>query len=139
MSGVKRFLGWAVFAVLLSVILASVLGYWFLSSDSPRNRESTLRIVRQWGRLAEFPKSATNLSIQTTGSMFTRGFHVRFHAPAKEIEDWLKASPGASETTFEQTNPTTRTYFIHPGGGAQHAEVAIDDQKLTVSIYVCWS
>ena len=71
--------------------------------------------------------------------MFSRGFRVSFVAPAAEIDQWLQQSPGTREAIPSSPSPGTRHYRIAPGGGAQHAEVTVDDTQHRVSIYVYWS
>ena len=60
-------------------------------------------------------------------------------APAADIERWLKDSPGTREATPDSPSPGKRHFLIKPGGGAQHAEVNVDDEAGTVSIFVYWS
>jgi hypothetical protein len=50
--------------------------------------------VREWCRLAEFPKNYSDESLGTTGGMFTRGFRLSFSAPTSELQEWEKNSPG---------------------------------------------
>lgn len=71
--------------------------------------------------------------------MFSRWFRVRFVAPADEIERWLSESPGTREAAPMTDSPGIRHFDIEPGGGAQHAEVDVDDTEHSVSIYVYWS
>lgn len=115
------------------------IGYTLLSPDSARNRASAIDCTLTWGRLAAFPVSAQQVSIAPHGSMFTRAFRASFIAPATDIEDWLKKSPGTREVVPATPTPGVRHFQIAPGGGAKHAEVAVDDTKHEVSIYVCWS
>ena len=117
----------------------SGLGYYFLSPNSPRNRAATIETILTWGRLAPFPASAQGLSISATGNMFTRGFRCSFNAPAPDIEQWLQQSPGTRTVHPSSPSPGIRHFEIAPGGGAQWAEVTVDDTKHRVSIYVYWS
>jgi hypothetical protein len=139
LSRTKRvLLGFSITAV-VCLLVAVAVGYYVFSPNSPRNRKNVIQTVMKWGRLEPFPVREKELFIQSTGSMFTRGFRVRFHAPASKIEDWLKASPGTREAGPERPTSTTRKYFIRPGGGAQGAEVTVDDDTHTVMIHVYWS
>jgi hypothetical protein len=129
---------------LLSVSLIGIcsiawLGYFFLSPNSSRNRASAIRCTLTWGRLAPFPASAQNFTISATGNMFTRGFRSSFTAPAAEIEQWLQQSPGTRDVKPSSPSPGIRHFKIAPGGGAQWAEVRVDDTNHCVSIYVYWS
>jgi hypothetical protein len=115
------------------------LGYSFLSPNSSRNRASAIDATLTWGRLAPLPPSAQQFVISTQGSMFTRAFRASFVASAADIEQWLQQSPGTREVSPEISSPSVRHFQIAPGGGAQHAEVTVDDTQHRVSIYVYWS
>lgn len=133
-----------VLIVLLSVLALGSGGiawltYSWLAPDSSRNRASAFDCTLSWGRLAPFPASAQQFSITAHGTMFTRAFRASFVAPQSEIEEWLQKSPGTREAAPTFPSPTIRHYQIAPGGGAQHAEVTVDDAKHQVSIYVYWS
>ena len=117
----------------------SWLGYTLLSPNSFLNRASTIDSILTWGRLASFPSSAQQLTIDGGGSMFTRSFRTSFVALPEEINDWLRRSPGTSEAPVKIPSPGFRHFEIVPGGGAQHAEVTVDDTLHVVSIYVYWS
>ena len=115
------------------------LGYSFLSPNSSLNRVSAIEAALTWGRLAPFPASAQQFVVSTQGSVFTRAFRASFIAPAADIEKWLQQSPGTREASPETPSPRVRHFQIIPGGGAQHAEVTVDDTQHRVSIYVYWS
>lgn len=114
-------------------------GYSFLWPTSPRNLPATTTLIQTWGRLAPFPPSAHQLSITTTGNMFTRGFKASFVAPPAEIEEWLEQSPGTRKAVPDVPSPGVRHFQIDPGGGAQFAEVTILDSQHRVFIRVWWS
>jgi hypothetical protein len=71
--------------------------------------------------------------------MFTRGFTITFVAPMKEIDVWLASSPGTASVTPDESSAGIRTYEIDPGGGAQHAEVEVDEKAQKVTIDTYWS
>src|SRR4051812_21395355 len=123
----------------LGITCIAWLGYSWLSPNSSRNRASAIDCTLTWGRLAPFPASAQQFSISAEGSMFTRGFRSSFNAPASEIERWLQQSPGTREAVPTSPSPGVRHFQIDPGGGAQGAEVTVDDANHHVSIYVYWS
>jgi hypothetical protein len=104
----------------------------------PRQSEM-LPVLLNWGQLAPIPASAQNFAISRQGGMFTRAFRASFSAPTGDIEQSLRDSPGTRDIVPERPAPTTRHYLITPGGGAQHAEVNVDDGSGSVSIYVYWS
>ncbi len=118
---------------------ASWLAYSLLSPYSSRNRSSAIDCTLEWGRLASFPSSAHQLTITTHGNMFTREFRTFFVAPPEDIEEWLQNSPGTREAVMTMPSPGFRRFKITPGGGAEFAEVTVDDIQHQVSIKVYWS
>ncbi len=115
------------------------LDYTLFSPDSSRNRASAIDCTLTWGRLAAFPASAQQFSITVHGTTFTRAFRTSFIAPPSDIEQWLQQSPGTREVLPTTPSPGVRHFEITPGGGAQRAEVTVDDTQHHVSIYVYWS
>ena len=115
------------------------IGFTLLSPNSARNRASAIACTQTWGRLAPFPPSATRPTIQVEGSIFTRAFRTSFMASPPDIERWLAASPGIGDAATTTPSTGFRRFVIKPGGGAQHAEVIVDDTDHRVSIYVYWS
>src|SRR4051794_7721769 len=123
--------------LLAGVGIAFVLLIAFAVAWLQRTEErQRLEIPREWARLAPYPESARDLRASASGSAFSRSFRVSFTAPARDIERWLGASPGPREATPNVTSPGRRHFAIKPGGGAQHAEVTVDDATGLVSIYV---
>lgn len=123
-----------IIAVVVASYLLLMASWWFGFGQGRLARP----IIQEWGRLAPFPEAAEPVKLEVKGNPFARSFRARFRAPGEEIERWLGASPGTGDAMLERT-PTTRHYEIKPGGGAQHAEVNVDDARHEVSIYVCWS
>jgi hypothetical protein len=135
----KRILLWVCGVFLIGMCGIAWLGYTFLSPNSSGNRSSAIDCTLTWGRLAPFPASAQQFTITTEGSAFTRAFRVTFIAPPGDIEQWLQQSPGTRDTVPTTPSPGVRHFKIPPGGGAQWAEVTVDDTNHRVSIYVYWS
>lgn len=98
-------------------------------------RQSAIRCVREWARVAPFPQDCKEFRISTTGSMFSRQFNCSFEAPKKVIVEWLKRCPGLRE----ESAFTESKYKVEPGGGAQFAEIIMDwaNNKVTINTY--WS
>ena len=117
----------------------ALLGYMLVSPNSFLNRPGAMRCIFEWGRLAPFPESAQVSFISATGNMFSRGFRVAFTAPAADIEQWLQQSPGTRDVIPDVPAPGVHHFQIEPGGGAQWAEVSVDDKSHRVSIRVFWS
>jgi hypothetical protein len=124
-------------AIVGAILLLAIAAAFFFAQA--RNHRSAIETTLVWGRLAPIPQSAQGLSVLTEGSSFTRAFRIKFTASPEDVEKWLTDSPGTREAVLESLPPTTRRYSIKPGGGAQHAEVNVDDVSHTVSIYVYWS
>ena len=106
---------------------------------SPEDYQTAVKRTLEWGRLSPFPPSAQQLAVKIEGGLFTRSFRVSFTAPPTDIERWLQASPGTRETSPTTPSPGIRHFQIEPGGGANRAEVRVEDTTHQVSIYVSWS
>jgi hypothetical protein len=126
---------------LLVGLISFVIFYFSLPSNARDNQNAARQkemmiLVLEWGRLAPFPASATNISIQTEGSSFTRSFRASFSAPKQDIQTWMKASPGINQATLVELSDNKVKYIIAPSGGANSAEVTIDFTLNKVDIYV---
>ena len=97
-----------------------------------------MALVLEWGRIARFPSSASNVSIKTAGSSFTRSFRASFVAPEQDILSWIQDSPGLNDAMLKELLDNKVWYSIIPGGGANQAEVTIDCILNKVEIYVSW-
>jgi hypothetical protein len=122
--------------VLGSVLVFGAAGVSWLAYSI---RASAIDCTVEWGRLAPFPQSAQQLTITAHGSMFTREIRTSFIAPPADIEEWLQSSPGTREAVVTTPSPGVRHFKITPGGGAEFAEVTVDDTQHRVSIKVYWS
>lgn len=100
-------------------------------------RRSAIDSTLEWARLAPFPSSAQEFTIRVEGGFFTRSFRAHFKATKDEIDRWVKLSPGLLGTEPTHINGK-RTYIITPGGGANRAEVTIQDDN-SVEVYSSWS
>jgi hypothetical protein len=133
----------AIMSAALLVGLVAFAGVFFVSSNSrdnqdPAKQKEMMALVLEWGQLAPFPASATNVSIETEGNSFTRSFRASFVAPKAGIQSWIKESPGLNGTTPEELSANKVQYIIVAGGGANKAEVTIDYVLNQVEIYVSW-
>ena len=127
--------------VSLAVVASFALFVYVFTWESrpPEDYQSAVECTLEWGRLSPFPPSAQHLAIKIEGGFFTRSFRVSFTAPPADIERWLQASPGTRETSSTTPSPGIRHFQIAPGGGANRAEVSVEDTTNQVSIYVSWS
>jgi len=91
-----------------------------------------------WARIAPLPSSAHDRHVEVKGSMFTREFVITFTAPPNDVHQWLRASPGTSSAK-QSTSGATTIYPITPGGGAQFAEVRVNESSGDVTIRTYWS
>ena len=119
----------------LGLFVLGTAGYLYLQNA---NYHSAIEATKEWAQLSDFPSSATNLSVKTQGSMFTREFTVEFNAPIADVEKWLNESPGTKGVT-PAIDGKIRIYDIEPGGGAQHAELELDESTGRVRINTYWS
>jgi hypothetical protein len=119
-----------------STAVVLLLGMLFLMALMDRQAIET---SRQWARLDPFPASATQIEVDTKGGMFTREFIVTFTSPLADINAWLAVSPGTAGAMPDMALNGVRVYQITPGGGAQFAEVKVDDKAEKVTIHTYWS
>jgi hypothetical protein len=119
--------------VAATVVIAALVAFRLF------HRHSMIDSTREWARLAPIPADAEDFAIEARGSMFTREFRASFRATGDSIARWLQDSPGTREATRTRTSQGRWTYSIRPGGGAQFAEVTVDDQTGVVTIRVYWS
>lgn len=127
-------------AVGITLVACAYLAFTFaLNSSTAREKEAALSSTRQWARLSSFPKTAYGLRVTHGGSMFTREFIVEFKAPAKDVERWLKESPGTKDVKPIAWQDGTLCYKIKPGGGAQFAELTVTKRGTAIMIRTYWS
>ena len=118
------------------ILLALIVGGYFYIQRA--NYYSAIEATKEWARLNDFPATATNLTVETEGSMFTREFTIQFDAPLSDIQIWLNESPGTKDVV-PTINGNTGKYSIEPGGGALHAELDLDESTGHVTINTYWS
>lgn len=120
--------------ILVAAALAAGVGGYFWFTQEPE----MIRVALEWARMNPIPASAAGVDVDMKGSMFTREFVVQFTAPASDVDAWLLASPGTCSETPTRDG-TVRKYSISPGGGAQFAEVRVDEESCRVTIRTYWS
>jgi hypothetical protein len=96
-------------------------------------KESAIETTLEWARLATLPVSKSQVDVEVTGSIFTRGFRVAFSAAPDPLESWLSASEGIADAEIYREGDFTR-YKISPGGGAMFAEVRVN--RNTGDVYI---
>lgn len=119
--------------LLLLLILVVIVGYDYWCY------RSAIGATLEWARLNPIPSEASDLTIETEGTMFTRQFVLTFSAPEPIIKAWLQSSPGTSTTTPEIRDGTIVHYSIRPGGGAQFAELKWSKPGNKITIRTYWS
>jgi len=139
----KRLVGCIVISMLLLLVLIGAgyvaSGYFFSALVANNNNGAgAIETTKEWAQLSDFPVTASNVTVEAGGSVFTTEFTVEFDAPLADIETWLNESPGTKDVTPE-VGGNIRKYSIEPGGGAQHAELELDEKSGHVKINVYWS
>lgn len=130
----------------VSVVGMGVLAFlflWFVLPGillSPRSYTDAQmwKIVHEWTRTAPLPNEATDVTITTAGSDFTRQFKAKFRLPPASQKMWMDASPGFIDARLTVESDGSKVYFIKPGGGAMFAEITIHLDG-TISINTYWS
>jgi hypothetical protein len=92
--------------------------------------EPLLSMLRSLGAVSRHSRqSAQQFVISTQGTMFSRGFPRVFRRSSRRNRPVASAVSGTREAIPSSPSPGTRHYRIAPGGGAQHAEVTVDDTQ----------
>lgn len=124
---------------LLALSVLIEVGAYFSNVMLPWHRQEAIEATLLWGGLAELPSTATNVSVTTSGSMFTRTFDLKFEAPDHEIRRWIAESPRLSENTPQNRERGVDRYEIYPGEqGAVGDWVEVRYQGAVV-IHMSWS
>jgi len=89
--------------------------------------------------VAPLPVSMVKVHVEVTGSMFTREFRLTFRAQPDVVDEWLKSSDGILDAEMSKHANMLIKYAIHPGGGAQFAQVLVYPKIGQVEIRVYWS
>ena len=114
-------------------LLLIFLGGWYWQHCS------AIEITREWARLAPLPVSAFNVNVEVIGSMFSREFRLTFRAEPDVVDAWLRASEGIQDAEKSRHADMLIKYAIHPGGGAQFAQVLVYPNIGQVEIRAYWS
>ena len=124
-------------SIAVSLICAACISDSRRSELTAEERKQAIDATLEWGRLAPFPSSTSEFTIKVEGGLFTRTFRSHFKAPKRDIDTWIKESPGLMDVEPSYADGK-RKYIIKPGGGANRAEVTIEDDD-EVEIYASWS
>ena len=130
----------------ISIVGIGVLGFlvlWFVLPGillTPRSytEAQMWQIAHEWTRTAPLPPEATDVTITSAGSDFTRQFRARFRLASASQRTWMDASPGFTDARLTVESDGSKVYFIKPGGGAMFAEITIH-QDGTIDINTYWS
>jgi CO/xanthine dehydrogenase Mo-binding subunit len=123
-----------IIAALAVVVALGTVAAWVSRSFDT----GALATASAWARLAPIPLSAHDRRVQSKGSMFCREFVITFVAPPGDVRQWLQASPGPSSAK-RSVSGTATVYSITPGGGAEFAEVSVNEVTGEVTIRTYWS
>ena len=103
-----------------------------------KNRQSAIDTAIEWARLQPPPVSSLRVNVDTSGSMFSREIQLSFRADRDQLHRWLLESDGISDAKVS-TKGSVTLYDIRPGGGAQFAEVRVDESTGHVIVRTYWS
>lgn len=123
-----------IFSVLITIFLLVGAALLYREND----KIQIINTTQKWANLEEFPKDAEILSVEKSGSSFSREFNVSFKLSEKEIRYWLRNSPG-TKGIIPEINNEIEIYSIKPSEGAQFAEIKYDTKTNIVYIRVYWS
>ena len=124
---------------MVGVVAVMVVGWLLLDHSSPLNQASAIDATQEWGRLAEFPKTSSDLRIEVTGSSFTRGFRISFRDTPANVAAWIAASPGPASAVPVTGADGWTVYEYSAGGGATFAEARVSPDGSVVKIETYWS
>lgn len=140
----KKVVKWGIALALVAIALLIVYGAAKRSFLMPTNardnssadkRQEMIGIVLKCGELAPIPQGAQIKSVKTEGNMFTRSFRLVFEADASVIDSWLDNSKGVKTAKIVETGDVKK-YVLNAKCGFQYAEVNVDRQNRTVTVYV---
>jgi hypothetical protein len=126
-----------ILASLLFVLL--VFGYlnFFSSIVFPWQKAEAIKTTLNWGGLAELPKEVENLSVEKSGSIFTRTFTIEFKADEKQIENWILNSKRLKKSK-PKIKGVNKTYEVFPGENESlGGKVSVEKEKVTIRM--SWS
>jgi len=125
-------------ATVIALLFAAGVVIMILPRSSRVTDKEAIATALTWARLESLSTSAQNVTVEILGSPFSHEFIVTFDAPAGDLQEWLRSSPGTSASSPKTADGMT-IYSIEPGDGAQFAEVRIDESTGRVIINTYWS
>lgn len=78
------------FIVLVLFIGLFVIPY-FANIVMPWDRSGAIETTLLWGGLINLPNNSNDVSVQTSGSMFTRIYTIEFSSDQTEIKNWINS------------------------------------------------
>lgn len=122
---------------LLFILLVFTYLNFFSSFVFPWQEKEAIKTTLSWGGLAELPEKAENLTVEKSGSMFTRTFIIKFNASQRDIESWISKSKRL-QGNKPKLSDKLKTYKIYPGENESFGgKVSIENEK--VIIQMSWS
>lgn len=85
-------------------------------------------------RLAPLPRSASDVTSDSSARDHGYKVKVRFHAPPADVERWVQTSPSLRALQPERPSPSTRRYVLPPSDAAREVQVTVDDAHGQVQI-----
>ena len=128
----------AIISISLLIICVAAYGYiqFFSGIVLPWDKEESISTTLQWGGLTELPVNHDDVSIQKTGSPFTRQFVIEFEAPEATINEWLSHNKHLKIHPFLK-KPGYKIYTAKGQAGAVGGFV--ETVKTKVTIKMSWS
>jgi hypothetical protein len=127
------------FFVLVLFIGLFVVPY-FANIVMPWDRAGAIETTLLWGGFADLPDNSSDVSVQTSGSMFTRTYKIEFDSNATEIKNWINKSKRLKDLKPSSDENGVMGFEIYPGEeGAIGGTVTVDKERNRVIIRMTWS
>ena len=120
------------------IIIVIVAIFAATATSCGPHKQSAIDTSIEWARLAPLPVPTRDVAVEILGSPFTREFRLSFHLSETQLEQWLSDCEGISDAEIFLKGEVT-TYSIRPGGGAQFAEVHVNQSTGEVVVRTWWS
>lgn len=127
------------FIVLVLFIGLFVVPY-FANIVMPWDRAGAIETTLLWGGLADLPDNSSDVTVQTSGSMFTRTYTIEFDSDETEIKNWINKSKRLKNLKPVSDANGVMGFEIYPGEeGAVGGTVTVDKERNRVIIRMMWS
>lgn len=126
--------------IILVLFIGLFVAPYLANVVMPWDRAGAIETTLLWGGLADLPENSSDVSVQTSGSMFTRTFTIEFDSDESEIKDWIDKSKRLKDRKPSSDANGVMGFEIYPGEeGAMGGTVTIDKERNRVIIRMMWS